>query len=111
MMRSSEPFWWSLFGAGGVVSAFLTPITLVVTGVLLPAGLVTPASLSHLMHHPLARLYLFVLISLSLFHAAHRSRFTLVDLGLRWMRGTGSLLLYAGAIAGSLLAAWLLIRL
>ncbi|MES4792526.1 MAG: fumarate reductase subunit D, partial [Chloroflexota bacterium] len=30
--RSNEAFWWSLFSAGGVISAFLLPITILITG-------------------------------------------------------------------------------
>jgi fumarate reductase subunit D len=95
----------------GVAAAFLMPVTILVTGVLLPTGLVSAAGLERLLHHPLARLYLLLVIALPLFHAAHRTRFTLADLGLRGMRGWPSLLLYGVAIAGTAAAAILLIRL
>ena len=111
MAKSNEPLWWSLFSAGGVVSAFLCPITILLTGVAIPAGWLTEDSLLELVHQPIARLYLFLLISLPLFHWAHRFRFTLVDLGLRGMGGLLAVPCYGTAIVGTLLGGWILIRL
>jgi succinate dehydrogenase subunit D len=111
MAKTSEPFWWSLFGAGGVVAALAMPVTLLLTGFALPLGLVSDKALFNLIHHPLARLYLFGVISLPLFHGAHRTLHTLVDLGLRGMRSFLAILLYGTAILGTVVAAWLLIRL
>ncbi len=108
MAKTSEPFWWSLFAAGGVVAALLTPVTMVITGFLVPQNLVMPAQLYDVIRHPLARLYLLAVIALPLFHGAHRSIFTLVDLGLKPARTFLSVLFYGIAIAGTLLAAWLL---
>jgi len=111
MAKTNEPVWWSLFGAGGMISAVLTPITAFVTGIGVAAGWVTPGGLYTLLHHPLARLYLFLLIVFPLFHGAHRLLFTLVDLGLKGMRETLAVLLYGAAIVGTVLAAVVLIRL
>ncbi len=111
MARSNEPLWWSLFSAGGVVAAFFLPITIILTGVAVPAGWLSERALLILVHHPLTRLYLFLIISLPLFHWAHRFRFTLVDLGLRGMGSVLAVVFYGAAIAGTLLSAWLLLRL
>lgn len=111
MSRRSEPFWWSLFAAGGAVTAFFLPVTIFLTGVALPAGWIAPSSLYLLLHHPLARLYLFLVISLALFHAAHRIRWTLADLGLRSFRGGLGNLLYGLALVGTAAALWLAITL
>jgi fumarate reductase subunit D len=111
MARTNEPIWWSLFGAGGMIAAVLTPVTVIITGIAVPAGWITAYGLDNLVHHPLSRLYLFLLIAFPLFHAAHRLLFTLVDLGLKGMRGALAVLLYGGAILGTLVAAALLIRL
>jgi len=108
--RSTDPLWWLLFSAGGVVAAFLFPVTVVLTGIAIPAGWLTEESLLALVRHPLARLYLFVLISLPLFHWAHRFRYALVDLGLGSL-GRQKVLFYGAAGLGTLLAGWLLIRL
>ena len=42
MKRSHEPVFWSLFGAGGVLSALVAPALILITGVLAPIGLWMP---------------------------------------------------------------------
>ena len=111
MAKSNEAFWWGLFSAGGQVSALLVPITVIITGIAVPLGWISAQGLYGLIHHPLGRLYLFVLISLSLFHGVHRTLTTLVELGLKGIQGLLAVLLYGGAIVGTVLAAVLLIRL
>ncbi len=111
MGNKSETIWWSLFAAGGIVAGMLAPIAIIITGILVPAGVVTAEGLSAVVHHPLSRLVLAALISLSLFHGAHRILFTLIDLGLQQRRGTLSILLHGAAIAGTVLAIVVLIRL
>jgi fumarate reductase subunit D len=109
MAKSNEPFWWALFGAGGMIAALLLPATILVTSILVIIKVVQPEDLRILFNKPLVRLYLFVVISLPLFHWAHRFRFTLVDLGLKSVRGPIAFLCYGSAIAGSLVAALFLI--
>jgi fumarate reductase subunit D len=106
MARSNEPIWWSMFSAGGVVAAFLIPVTLVVTGIAVPAGWISPEGLRELFGHLLTRLYLLVLISLPLFHWAHRFRYVLADLGLKGMPVLLAVFCYGTAILGSLLAVY-----
>ena len=109
MAKSNEPFWWALFAAGGMIAALFLPVTILITGVLVAAQVVDPAQLHKLFGHPLVRLYLFMIISLPLFHWAHRFRFTLVDLGLKAVKGTVAVLCYGAAIAGSTMAALVLL--
>ena len=109
MAKSNEPFLWSLFGAGGMVAALFMPITILITGVLVMCNAVAPEELRGLCGKPLVRLYLFVLISLPLFHWAHRFRFTLVDLGLKAAKGPIAILCYGSALAGTVIAALLLL--
>ncbi len=115
MARSNDAFWWSLFAAGGVVAAFLVPIHIVLTGITAPAGWVREAFEYHrvlaLVSHPISRLYLFVLISLPLFHWAHRFRFIVIDLGLKGGRLPVAIACYGGAIVGTLLTAVVLVQL
>jgi fumarate reductase subunit D len=110
MAKSNEPLWWGPFSAGGQISAFLTPVTVVLTGLAVPLGWISADGLINLIHHPLARLYLFMLISLSLFHGVHRTKTTLMELGMKSAQALLSFLLYGGAIVGTVLAAVLLIR-
>jgi fumarate reductase subunit D len=112
--RSNEPFLWLLFSAGGVVAAMLIPIQLFLFGLVLPLGwLNSPSynSLLELLRHPLTRLYLFVLCTLSLFHWAHRFRYTLYDgLQIKHLNELINTFCYGGAALGTVVAAYLLWR-
>ncbi|MCH7515126.1 MAG: fumarate reductase subunit D [Bacteroidetes bacterium] len=82
MKFHAEPFWWSLFGAGGAISALVLPVLLVFFGIAMPFGWVDVPSyeyLHQLVEPLMVRLILLAIISLSLFHWAHRFRFTLYD--------------------------------
>lgn len=86
MAKSNKPIFWSLFAAGGTLAAFLAPV-LVLMFLLVALGH-TPDLLSYDKLHAfaalwLAKLFIIVVISLFLWHAAHRLRVTLHDLGLR----------------------------
>ncbi len=105
MVKSNEPLWWSLFSAGGVVSAFLMPITLVITAIAVPAGWISAEGLRELVLYPLTRLYLFVVISLSMFHWAHRFRHSVSQPNPKGMATLGPILCYGCAIVVSVLAA------
>jgi fumarate reductase subunit D len=109
MAKSNEPVFWSLFSAGGVVAAFLIPITLVVTGIAVPAGWVSAEGLRELVGHPLSRVYLLVLISLPMFHWAHRFRYVAVDLGFKRFSSILPIVCYGTAIVVTLLALFYLV--
>lgn len=115
MARSNEPFWWSLFAAGGVVAAFLVPVHILLTGIAAPAGWIRdPFEYNRILalaSHPVSQLYLFVLISLPLFHWAHRFRFTLVALGLKGANVVVAIACYSAAILGTILTAIVLLML
>ena len=109
--RSPEPLLWMLFSAGGVLSALLMPILVMLFGVAFPLGWLPPPRHDHvltLVSHPLARLGGFFLCMLSLFHWAHRFRYTLYDgLQIKHLNEVINLLCYGGAIVGSVWAAYL----
>ena len=111
MAKSNEPIWWALFSAGGVVAAFFIPVTIILTGIAIPVGLIDVGQFNELIRHPLARVYLFVLISLPLFHWAHRFRYALVDLGLTGLDRVLTLLFYGLAIVGTSFALYYLLLL
>jgi len=112
MARRITPFLWLLFSAGGTVAALLFPVHLFLTGLAFPLGwLEAPRyeSLYGLLRHPLTRLYLFVLISLPLFHWAHRFRYTLYDgLQLKHLTELIAVLCYGTALAGTAMSAYTL---
>ena len=114
MVRSPEAFWWSLFSAGGAVAALLIPIHILLTGIAAPLGWVPTKPLGYdrmltLVSHPLTQLYLFVLISLSFFHCAHRFRHTLYELGLRGYQTPITVLCYGAAVIGTVVAGVILL--
>ncbi len=109
MANSNEPIWWSLFSAGGVVAAFFIPITIVLTGIAVPTGWISAESLRQLLGHPLTRLYLFVLISLPMFHWAHRFRYVAVDLGFKRISRFLPSVCYGTALVVTLLALFYLV--
>jgi fumarate reductase subunit D len=114
MKRSHDPIFWSLFGAGGVLSALVAPILILVTGILAPAGAwMPPQALDYsrvlgFAQHWFGKLLLLAVISLFLFHAAHRIYLSLHDIGIH--AGTGArVAAYGSALLGTLVAAYLLL--
>lgn len=101
--RSADPLFWLLFSAGGTVTALLMPVAVILTGVAVPAGWVTGDELLAVVRHPLGRVVIFGLVSLGLFHWAHRFRYALVDLGVGWL-GRRAWLFYGLAAAGTIVA-------
>jgi fumarate reductase subunit D len=111
MRRPLEPLLWLLFSAGGVFSALFVPSLLLLFGLAFPLGWLTPPAhgrLLALLGHPIGRIGLVVLATLSLFHWAHRFRYTLYDgLQIKHLNEMIAALCYGGAVAGSLVAAYL----
>jgi fumarate reductase subunit D len=95
--------------AGAAISALLMPVTILLTSVAVGLGWLDETKLVDLLRKPLVRVYLVVLISLSLFHAAHRLRFVAVDL-LRVRGPVLSAACYGSAILGTVLAVVLMFR-
>ena len=46
MKKHIEPMWWSLFGAGGAISALFLPVLLFFTGIAFPLGWVETSQVS-----------------------------------------------------------------
>lgn len=113
--KNNDPFWWSLFGAGGAISAFLIPVHVALIGIAIPLGWFAAPdyeSLLELARHPVSRIYLFALISFSLFHWAHRFRYTLYDgLQLKHLEQSIMVFCYGSAIAGMVITAFFVLSL
>jgi fumarate reductase subunit D len=112
--RSNKPIFWSLFGAGGMLSALIGPMLIFITGIAVPTALLLPADTLRyervltLAQHPLGKLALLLVISLFLFHGCHRMYHCLHDLGIHV--GAGLKAAFHGfAIAGTALAFFLLL--
>ena len=111
--RQAEPFLWMLFSMGGVAAALMLPMLLLIFGVAVPLGWIAApghAHLSAVISHPLTRLVLIGVCTVSLFHWAHRFRYTLYDgLQVQHLNEVVAVACYGTAIVGSFAAAYLLI--
>ena len=86
MAKSNKPIVWGPFAAGGTLTAFLTPVLILLT--LLAAlghtpDLLTYERLHAFVGHWLVKLALVGVVFLSLWSSAHRLRITCYDLGVR----------------------------
>ncbi len=108
-----EAYLWTLFSTGGMLAALLLPALFFVLFLAEPLGMVSAASHTaalELVVHPVTRLLLFGLVALSLFHWAHRFRYTLYDgLQLYHLNTVIAVLTYGTAALLSLGAAVLLL--
>ncbi len=99
-----------MFSGGGMLSALFLPATILVLWIAGPLGWLETASYADLVslwRNPVVRLFLFVLISLSLFHWAHRFRYTLYDgLQLYHLNETIAVLTYGVATLLTLVGAY-----
>jgi fumarate reductase subunit D len=113
MKRSHEPVFWALFGAGGMLSALLAPVLILITGIAVPLGWLPADTLSAerlqaLLRHVVAKVAVLALISLFMFHGCHRLLHSLHDLGLpRWRFAPW--LFYGAALLATLAAAAVLL--
>lgn len=105
-----EPIAWLLFSAGGMSAALFLPVLVLVFGVLVPLG-AAPPEYDHLyavLSNPLIKLVLFGVLTLSLFHWAHRFRHVMIDgFRLRPLAPVISVLCYAAAAGGAVLIAFI----
>jgi fumarate reductase subunit D len=112
MAKSNKPIVWSLFAAGGTLAAFLAPV-LVLLFLLAALGhapaVLGYAQLQAFAAHWLGKLFLFAVIALFLWHAAHRLRVTLHDFGLR-QDAIVAVVVYLVAAAGTALSVLYLLR-
>lgn len=112
MAKSNKPIFWSLFAAGGTLAAFLAPV-LVLLFLLAALGhapdLLSYAKLHAFAAHWFGKLFLLTVITLFLWHAAHRLRVTLHDFGLR-QDPIVAIVVYVVAAAGTALSLLYLLR-
>jgi succinate dehydrogenase subunit D len=88
MKRSNAPVFWLLFGAGGMLSALVGPVLVLITGIAVPLGFLLPmGTLSYprvlaFAHSWIGAVFLFAVIVLFFWHAGHRIFHSLHDLGI-----------------------------
>ena len=110
--RSLTPLPWLLFSAGGVMAALFLPVLMALFALAFPLGWITAPDyddMHGLLRHPLTLLVLLGICVLSLFHSAHRFRYTLCDaLLIKHLDKPVAVVCYGTALAGSVVAAFLL---
>lgn len=99
--RSNEALVWPLFAAGGELTALVTPIMILLSGILIPMGMF-PEAMSYdrmiaLLSNPFWALVLAAVLSLSAWHALYRLFRTLFDLGVRKTLGMYSIICFGAA--------------
>ncbi len=112
MAKSNKPIFWSLFAAGGTLAAFLAP-ALALLFLMVALGH-APALFSYANLHAFAanwagKAFLLGVITLFLWHAAHRLRVTLHDFGLR-QDAMVAVVVYLVAAIGTALSILYLLR-
>ena len=110
MTRSSQPVFWALFGAGGMLAALLGPALVFVTGIAVPLGVLPQGFMSYprmlaFTQHWAGKTFLLGVVTLFTWHAAHRIFHSLHDLGIRTGVAARTLC-YGGAGLVTLLAVW-----
>jgi fumarate reductase subunit D len=83
MARSNKPLLWLPFAAGGLVAALITPVLIVITGLLVPLAVfhLPYQKMATFAHNPVGKVIMLGIVALPAWHAAHRMRMTLHDLG------------------------------
>jgi fumarate reductase subunit D len=112
MARINKALFWSLFAAGGTLSAFVFPaLALIVLFAAYgsPPGIMAFDQMHGLLSNGLAKVVAFGTVSLALWHAAHRLRTALHGLGLR-ADGAVAMIGYGVALLGSVLSAYYLLQ-
>ena len=103
--RSNAPVYWSLFGAGGMLSALVAPGIVVA----LIGGRIDYSSIHSIAQSFFGKAFLFAIATLFLWHAAHRIFHTLHDFGIK--PGVGAwLACYGVAMGGTIVSASALLR-
>lgn len=114
-IRSHEPIFWGLFGAGGMLTAFFTPIMILITGILIPLGIINADHFSYdKVHHFATSWYgaaiVLVLVALPLWHTLHRIFHALHDLGVKRGRDVQQVFCYGFAFAVTVFVFTLLLQ-
>ena len=108
LKRSNAPIFWGLFGAGGMLAALFGPMLVFITGIAVPLGLLLPAdsmrfaNMQAFAHNLIGKGFIFAMIVLFLWHAAHRIFHSLHDIGIHG-GALAKLLTYGVAMIGTLI--------
>jgi len=113
MAKSNKPIVWGPFAGGGTLTAFLTPVMILVTLLAAlghPPELLAYDRLRAFAGHGIVKLVIVGVVFLSLWSVAHRLRITCYDLGIRADTLVATIL-YVAALTGTLASVAFLMRL
>lgn len=90
---------WAGFSLGGIVAAFVLPALIIITNLAVPFGIVSPEKLEYArvvskLSNPLAKLFIFVILVASLYHAAYRLQSVLQEITLEKLGVASSIIAY-----------------
>lgn len=112
--RHHEPFFWLVFGAGGLLGALCLPALVLVLGLALPIsgsdGAFAYERALDFARDPVSGVSFVLLVTLLAMHAAHHVYHGMLELGLRAGR-VGRILTYGSALLVGVSSAALLLRL
>lgn len=112
MAKVNKALFWSLFAAGGTLTAFLFPVLALITLLAAygnPPDVMGFEQMQGLLANWIGKLVAFGIVTLALWHAAHRLRSALHGLGVR-ADGTVAFLGYGIALVGTVLSAYFLLQ-
>ena len=114
MKRSNAPIFWIMFGGGGMLAALLGTMMVFITGIASPLGwpfgpnLLSYPRVLAFSQNWIGKGFLFVVIWLFAFHAVHRIKCSLHDLGIP-IGALAKLICYGGALLITLVSAYSLL--
>lgn len=114
-IRSHEPIFWGLFGAGGMLTAFLSPVMILITGLLIPLGIIDHGNFNYHNLHSFATSWygaaiILVLVALPLWTTLHRIYHGLHDLGVKRGRDWQQVICYGFAFTVSVFTFTILLQ-
>lgn len=103
-LRSNEPPVWLMFSAGGMVSGLAFPVLILILGLLLPFGIITPEGIIAFAHNWFGKLVILVLTIFPMWAGLHRVHHGMHDIKVHVP--AGGLIFYGLAVLYTIVVIW-----